>query len=174
MNRLVGFTALSLVTASVAWAQTPAAPAPAAPPAQLAPEQTLSLALSLEAAQAALASCKASTFPSNVYVMNTNLLPIVVLADDGARGSAEGARRKAYTVIKKGMTSGAFGKQIGPRPAGSPPVEGDANLNTFAGGIPVKRGDVIVAALAVSGPGGEAADEVCAIAGLDKIKDRVK
>ncbi len=166
MIRYVRLTALSLLIGTPVLAQN-------GPPQPLPPEKTVSLALALEAAQTALASCLANNSPSFVEVMDTNLSPIVVLAADGARGSAEGARRKAYTVIKKGMSSGEFGKMVGPRERGAPPVEGDANLNTFAGGIPVKRAGEIIAALAVSGPAGEVADEVCANAGLDKIKDRL-
>jgi uncharacterized protein GlcG (DUF336 family) len=179
MKRIVVFTALSLVAASGAAAQNaPAAPqAPQASPQLqvLPPEKTLSLDLALEAAQAALAFCKANNALAFVEVMDSNLTPIVVLGADGARPNlATLARRKAYTVIKKQMSSGDFGKQIGPRDRNAPPIEGDVELITFAGAVPVKRGDAIVAAISVSGPTGAAADEACAIAGLDKIKDRVK
>jgi uncharacterized protein GlcG (DUF336 family) len=84
------------------------------------------------------------------------------------------ARRKAYTVIKTGMSSGEFGASVGPQARGGPPINGDPNLITFAGAVPIKAGTELVAALSVSGPNGAAADEACAKAGLDKIKDRVK
>jgi uncharacterized protein GlcG (DUF336 family) len=63
---------------------------------------------------------------------------------------------------------------VGPQGRGAPPIEGDANLITFAGGLPIKVGDDIIAAISVSGPNGPAADEACAKAGLDKIADRLK
>jgi uncharacterized protein GlcG (DUF336 family) len=99
----------------------------------------------------------------------------VLLVSDGARPNLlEFARRKAYTVIKKGISSGEFGAQVGPQQRGAPPIEGDASLITFAGALPIKIGDEIVAAISVSGPNGPAADEACAKAGLEKIRDRLK
>jgi len=147
-------------------AQSPGAQAPAAKP--------FAYTLALEAAQAALASCQPAG-PAVVEVMDTAFNPKVILAADGSRPTLiEFARRKAYTVIKKGMSSGDFGAQVGPQGRGAPPIEGDPNLITFAGGLPIKAGDDVVAAISVSGPNGPAADEACAKAGLDRIRDRVK
>lgn len=151
---------------TLAVAQNPPAQAPAAKP--------FAYALALDAAQAALASCQPAG-PAVVEVMDTAFNPKVVLVADGSRPNLiEFARRKAYTVIKKGMSSGEFGAQAGPQGRGAPPIEGDANLITFAGALPIKAGDEIVAAISVSGPNGPAADETCAKAGLEKIRDRVK
>jgi uncharacterized protein GlcG (DUF336 family) len=153
-------------TLTLALAQTPPPQAPAAKP--------FAYALALEAAQAALASCQPAG-PAVVEVMDTAFNPKVVLVSDGSRPNLiEFARRKAYTVIKKGMSSGEFGAQVGPQGRGAPPIEGDANLITFAGALPIRAGDEIVAAISVSGPNGPAADEACAKAGLEKIRDRVK
>jgi uncharacterized protein GlcG (DUF336 family) len=144
----------------------PPAPAPAAKP--------FALTLALEAAQAALASCQAAGAPAVVEVMDTAFNPKVILAADGSRANLiEFARRKAYTVIKKGVSSGEFGASVGPQGRGAPPIEGDANLITFAGALPIRIGDELVAAISVSGPKGAAADEECAKAGLDKIRDRL-
>ena len=118
---------------------TPAA-AQAAPPA--APAKPFALDLALEAAQAALAACKAG--PAVVEVMDTAFNPKVVLAADGARANlTELARRKAYTVIKTGMSSGEFGASVGPQARGGPPINGDPNLITFAGALPIKAGTEI-------------------------------
>jgi uncharacterized protein GlcG (DUF336 family) len=159
MHTILAVT-LTLVTAQ--------APAP-----QAAPAKPFAYALALEAAQAALASCAAG--PAVVEVMDTAFNPKVVLVADNSRANLiEFARRKAYTVIKKGMSSAEFGASVGPQGRGAPPIEGDANLITFGGALPIKIGDEIVAALSVSGPNGPAADEACAKAGLDKIRDRLK
>jgi uncharacterized protein GlcG (DUF336 family) len=153
------------VVLTLAVAQAPAQPAPAKP---------FSYTLALEAAQAALASCQPAG-PAVVEVMDTAFNPKVVLVADGSRPNLiEFARRKAYTVIKKGVSSAEFGAQLGPQGRGAPPIEGDANLITFGGGLPIKIGDDVVAALSVSGPNGPAADEACAKAGLEKIRDRLK
>jgi uncharacterized protein GlcG (DUF336 family) len=141
-------------------------PAPAAKP--------FAYTLALDAAQAALASCQPAG-PAVVEVMDTAFNPRVILVTDGARPNLiEFARRKAYTVIKKGLASGEFGAQVGPQGRGAPPIEGDASLITFAGGLPIRIGDDLVAAISVSGPNGPAADEACAKAGLEKIRDRLK
>ena len=152
-------------------AQAPVTPTPAAPANAAKP---FAYALALEAAQAALASCQPAG-PAVVEVMDTALNPKVILVADGSRPNLiEFARRKAYTAIKKGMSSGEFGAQVGPQPRGAPPIEGDASLIAFAGALPIRLGDEIVAAISVSGPNGPAADEACARAGLDKIRDRLK
>jgi uncharacterized protein GlcG (DUF336 family) len=133
------------------------------------------LDLALEAAQAALASCKAANALAVVEVMDTAFNPKVVLVADGARTNLiDFARRKAYTVIKTGMSSAEFGASVGPQGRGAGPVNGDANLITFGGALPIKVGQDIVAALSVSGPTGPVADEGCAKAGLEKIQDRLK
>jgi uncharacterized protein GlcG (DUF336 family) len=156
----------AIVALMLAAAQSPAP--------QPAPAKPFAYALALDAAQAALASCQPAG-PAVVEVMDSAFNPRVILVADGSRPNLiEFARRKAYTVIKKGMSSGDFGKQVGPQGRGAPPVEGDANLITFAGGLPIKVGDDIIAAISVSGPNGPAADEACAKAGLDKIADRLK
>jgi uncharacterized protein GlcG (DUF336 family) len=156
---------IAIVALTLAVAQTPAPQAPAKP---------FAYALALDAAQAALASCQPAG-PAVVEVMDTAFNPRVILVADGSRPNLiEFARRKAYTVIKKGISSGEFGAQVGPQGRGAPPIEGDANLITFAGALPIKVGDALVAAISVSGPNGPAADEACAKAGLEKIRDRLK
>jgi len=158
--------ALLAAALTLALAQNPASQPPPAKP--------FAYALALEAAQAALASCQPAG-PAVVEVMDTGFNPKVILVADGSRPTLiEFARRKGYTVIKKGMSSGEFGAQAGPQGRGAPPIEGDANLIAFAGGLPIKVGDDLVAAISVSGPNGPAADEACARAGVEKIRDRLK
>jgi uncharacterized protein GlcG (DUF336 family) len=112
--------------------------------------------------------------------MDTDYATRLVLRSDaaGAR-TVEIARRKAYTVIKMGMSSGDFGKTV-PKPEGPVPprapgsmppgVNGDDNLITFAGGKQVKIGGELVGAISVSGAPGGDKDEACVDAGLAKIK----
>ena len=164
-----------MLIAALAFASTIAqAPATPTSAAQAGAAKPFAYALALEAAQAALASCQPAG-PAVVEVMDTAFNPKVVLVSDGSRPNLiDFARRKAYTAIKKGMSSGEFGAQVGPQQRGSPPIEGDANLITFAGALPIKIGNEIVAAISVSGPNGPAADEACAKTGLEKIRDRLK
>jgi len=164
---LLTFVLASAALAPAMYAAQGQPPAPAAKP--------FALDLALEAAQAALTFCSAHNAPAVAEVMDTAFNPKVILSADGARANfPEFARRKAYTVIKTGMSSGDFGKSLNPAPPANQPINGDANLITFAGALPIKVSGEIVAAISVSGPTGPANDEACAQAGLDKIKDRLK
>ena len=141
--------------------------APAAP--------SIPLSLALEAVQTSLAACSAKNSPAAVEVVDANGNLKAMLFADGARpGLIEFARRKAYTVFKKKVSSREFGKPLGnAMVANAPPIEGDPNLIAYAGGMPIMKNGAFLGALAVSGPGGQDQDEVCAAAGLDKIKDRL-
>jgi uncharacterized protein GlcG (DUF336 family) len=48
-------------------------------------------------------------------------------------------------------------------------LEGDPNLISFGGGLPIMKGGEIIGALAVSGPTGVADDTRCAQAGMAKF-----
>jgi uncharacterized protein GlcG (DUF336 family) len=145
----------------------------------------LPLASLLTAAQTALDTCKTNGYAVTVTVFDADLSTRLVLRADGAPDrTVEVARRKAYTVVKTGMSSGEFGKTV-PKPAnpapntnpspstGPPPlpgpVNGDPNLITWAGGLPIRVHGVLMGAMSASGaPGGEK-DEACVTAGLARI-----
>ncbi len=144
------------------------------------------MAEAVEAAQAAIAACKLRGYYVTATVLDSDLSIRVVLRGDGAANDTiEFGRRKAYTVIKTGMTSGEFGKTVlaspaaadskVPRPSQSPGgVIGDPNLITWAGGLPVKTGNKIVGSISVSGAAGGDQDEACAKAGLAAIAGRLR
>jgi uncharacterized protein GlcG (DUF336 family) len=144
----------------------------------------LPLSQLLVAARTAIGTCKAHGYAVTVTVVDADLSTRLVLRSEGAPvQTVDISRRKAYTVVKTGMTSGEFGKTV-PKPApaapnpgastsASPPlpgaVEGDPNLITWAGGLPIRVHRVLVGAMSASGaPGGEK-DEACVTAGLNKI-----
>lgn len=142
--------------------------------------KTLPLAQAVTLAETALAQCKVNGYNVTVMIMDPDYATRLVLRGDGAAArTVEIARRKAYTVIKTGMSSGDFGKTVpapatppAPRPAGAMPpgVNGDDNLITFAGGKQIIVGGEVVGAISVSGaPGGEK-DEACADTALAKLK----
>jgi uncharacterized protein GlcG (DUF336 family) len=152
------------------------------------------LDLAVDAAQAAIAACKANGYAITVTILDADLATRLVLRSNGARdGSVQIGYRKAYTVIKTGMTSGDFGKTVLASPAspasptspaaaanndapkGPPgPVNGDPNLITWAGGLPIMAGGAVVGAISASGAPGGDKDEACVKAGLAKIADRLK
>jgi uncharacterized protein GlcG (DUF336 family) len=170
MNRTTLAAACVAAIASTATAGEPAAPLP--------------LSQLLAAAQVAIDTCKAHGYAVTVTVVDADLSTRLVLRGEGAPSqTVEVSRRKAYTVVKTGMSSGEFGKTV-PKPAPAAPnpgtstsaspllpggVEGDPNLITWAGGLPIRVHGALVGAMSASGaPGGEK-DEACVIAGLAKI-----
>jgi len=142
--------------------------------------KTLPLDQAVTVAQAALAQCKANGYNVTVMVMDPDYTTRLVLRSDAAAArTVEIARRKAYTVIKMRMSSGEFGKTVpapatppAPRPPGAMPpgVNGDDNLITFAGGMPIVVGGEVLGAISVSGAPGGDKDEVCVDAGLAKLR----
>lgn len=153
---------------------------------QSPPADELPLAIAIEWAQTALATCKSFGYPVTALYMNSLGEIKVVLRADGARGStAETGRRKAYTVIVTGMSSADYGTSVGyppgkptPRlpgkPIGLPPGATDQSLIVVEGGLPVKNAaGKIIGAVSVSGAL-ERQDHVCAQAGLDKIASFLK
>lgn len=143
----------------------------------------------LTATQTALNTCKTNGYAVTVTVFDADLSTRLVLRADGAPDrTVEIARRKAYTVVKTGMSSGEFGKTV-PKPAspastnqstppGPPPlpgpVNGDPNLITWAGGLPIRIHGVLVGAMSASGAPGGDKDEACVTAGLAKIAGAAK
>jgi uncharacterized protein GlcG (DUF336 family) len=142
--------------------------------------KTLPLDKAITVAQAALAQCKANGYNVTVMVMDQDYATRLVLRSDAAAArTVEIARRKAYTVIKTGMSSGDFGKTVpapatpaAPRAPGAMPpgVNGDDNLITFAGGKQIVVGGEVLGAISVSGAPGGDKDEACVDVGLAKLK----
>jgi len=123
-------------------------------------------------AQEAMASCRASGYKVSVLVVDSGNVMKAFVRDDGAgNATPEVARMKANSVI-------AFGRPSGPPPnlpAGAPvpPPVLPGTINA-QGGVPIKVGEQMVGAVAVSGaPGGEK-DAACANAALAKVADSLK
>jgi uncharacterized protein GlcG (DUF336 family) len=178
MTRILVIAAAAALASLQASAQAPP-PAPAS--------TDLPLAVSTEWAQATIAACTASGYAVTATYMNADYSIGLVLRADGARAmTVDVGRRKAYTVLKTGKTSGEFGASValpaGTAPAapvpgalpGLPPGQNvDQNLIIWAGGLPVKVGGKVVGAVSVSGAPGGDKDEACAQAGLAKIAGKL-
>lgn len=133
-------------------------------------ERSVPLDLAIDGSRTALEACAARGSAATVEVVDLDGLTKVVLSADGAQTRLlEYARRKAYTVLHKGISSGEFGRSLGKLPAHPPPFEGDPNLIQYAGALPIMRGSAMIGTISVSGPTGEEDDEVCARAGLNRI-----
>ena len=136
--------------------------------------KVLPTALALEAAQAALASCKAQGYNVTVSVVDRMGLSKILIVGDSASPTGRGlAPRKAYTSALRKITTGELAKRVSVPGAFNPTVF-DPQMVTERGGVPILADKETIGAIAVSGaPGGEK-DEACAEAGIAKISDRLK
>ena len=167
MTRTYACTAAALfaaITGGTAWA---------ADPLPTETHKVLTAALAVEAAQAAIAACKAQGYNVTVTIADRAGTPTLVLVGDGARPvTREVTRRKAYTAALWQMTTGEFAKRF-PTPTGFNPVVYDPQLAAGQGGVPIKVGDETIGAIAAAGAPGGDKDEACALVGLQKISDRL-
>lgn len=141
--------------------------------AQLITHKDLSAAMALTIAQTAMATCTANGYHVSVAVLGRNAEVIVHLRGDGASPHTfENSFRKAYTARTFRIPSGEIAKR-----AKDDPSYFAVHLTDIIGaqgGLPIKVGDDVVGAVAVSGsPGGEK-DEACAQAGIDKVAGELK
>ena len=147
--------------------------------AELVSSQDLPMALAMEAAAEAVAVCEKSNYRVTVTVLDRAGQTRVVLKGDKATPhTLDSSRGKAYTVITLGPilkmdTSGEIATRIRENPAAAG-LSAIPGLVFLTGGVAIKSGDEIIAAIGVGGAPGGNLDEVCAKAGIDKIKDRLK
>ncbi|MBI3812025.1 MAG: heme-binding protein [Nitrospirae bacterium] len=138
-------------------------------------EKVLPLSLATEAAQTALAACEKEGYHVSVAVVDrVGLVRILIRGNGAGPHTLDSSRRKAYTSASLRRSTADLVKLI----EGRPDDEGLSNMNDqiliLAGGLPVKAGEDVIGGIGVGGaPGGEK-DETCALAGLDKIRDRLK
>jgi uncharacterized protein GlcG (DUF336 family) len=134
--------------------------------------KVLTAELAVEAAQAAIAACKAQGYNVSVTVADRMGNPKVVIVRDGPRGvGPEVTLRKAYTAAMQRVSTGEYGKRIAS--GGFNPGQFDRQLSPGEGGVPIKVGDDTIGGIAAAGAPGGDKDEACAVAGLNKIKDRL-
>jgi uncharacterized protein GlcG (DUF336 family) len=137
-------------------------------------QKTLSTEMAQAVLQGAIEKCRSEGYRVSVTVVNADGLVKLLMRDDGAPPHTIGlSRRKAYTAVTQRRNSGDVAQQWGNMP---PPNIDD--IVTLAGGVPIKIGNEVIAAIGVSGaPAGKRAgenDEVCANAGIARIAAKLK
>lgn len=159
--------AVTLTTAMGAAAQTPAAPPP--------PARGPGLELALEAARGAVENCVAREQKVGVSVVDSAGVLKVLLAADGtsARG-VQSSTNKALTALAFKAPTSRIGEQAKNDKDLADKLAANAAYNSRAGGILLQVGDEIIGAIGVGGARGSENDEACALAGLDKVKGRLK
>lgn len=138
----------------------------------------LPLALAIEAAQGAIAACAAQGWPVSVSIVDpSGVVRLQARGDHSTIHTENTSFRKAYTVVTLGPifgfdTSAAFAQQLAANP-GASALTTIPNVVALAGGVAMKRGDEIIAAIGVGGAPGGDKDEACARAGLARIAARL-
>jgi uncharacterized protein GlcG (DUF336 family) len=181
--RNILLAAVALTIAAPAFAQTNPAPTITPPPTademkmpRPARAHGIPVALAVEAAMAANATCLGNTYKTTAMITDAAGVPIVVISNDGAAAITQRiAMSKAQAVLKYGMTSGEVAAKAAADPAFAAEVKANPMIDTARqGALPIKAGSEMVGIFAVSGAPGGDKDEVCTKAGLAKIQDRVK
>ena len=123
-------------------------------------------------AQEAISSCRAAGYKVSVLVVDVANAQKAFLRDDGAsNATVEVALMKANSVMAYGRPSGPPANLAPGAPVPPPVLPGTINA---MGGVPIKVGDQIIGAVAVSGAPGGDKDAACATAALAKVADKLK
>lgn len=144
--------------------------------AQDAVFQTRSLTpeAALQAARAALESCRKQGYQTAIAVVDRSGVLQVLLRDRYAGAHTPGvATDKAWTAASFKNSTLEFGKET---QAGRPMsgIREVPRVIAAGGGLPIEAGGSLLGAIGVSGaPGGEA-DEACARAGIKAIADSLE
>jgi uncharacterized protein GlcG (DUF336 family) len=96
---------------------------------------------------------------------------VALRGDNAGAHTMENARRKAYTAMTFKMTTQEFIKEMATRPVRREQTT-LPNVIAIDGGVPVKVGNDVIAGVGLSGSPG--VDEVCVMAGIDKVKDQLR
>nr|WP_294167217.1 heme-binding protein [uncultured Sphingomonas sp.] len=139
---------------------------------------SLPLALAMEAAAEAVRVCEGNGYAVSASIVEpSGLIKVQAKGDHSTVHTRDSSFRKAYTVVTLGPifrfdTTSAFAELASKNPAG-PALSSLPDILPLAGGVAIKAGNEIVAAIGVGGAPGGDKDEVCAHAGAAKIQARV-
>ena len=140
----------------------------AAHAAESPPPTPLPARLAVRAADAALNACAAGGYRVSVSIVDREGVTRALIVGDGAGPiSITTSRRKAYTSAALGISTGDMQRQP---PPPRPVLQIDPEILPLGGGLPIRRGDAVIAAIGVGGADRPDKDEACAQAGLDAIK----
>ena len=129
-------------------------------------ERQISLALAVDAAMGAVEKCRADGFRVTAVVLDRGGNIKATLRDDGTSPhTIDTAKKKAFTSLAFRIPSSDFIQRSETNP-GLRAIEGTIALG---GGLPIRSGNEVIAAIGVGGAPSGDADASCAQAGIDKI-----
>jgi uncharacterized protein GlcG (DUF336 family) len=148
--------------------------APAVQAEGLLNTKRLSAPLAAEAVAGAVATCAQKNYVVSAVIVDYSGVQQAALRGDGA------ASQNILTANDKAFTAATFGQdtaEIVERSRTGSVSSSFAkvpHLLLASGGVVIKIGDEVIGAIGVSGAPGGDNDALCAKAGLDKIRDRLR
>ncbi len=136
--------------------------------------KSLTPELALEAAQAAMKTCRDNGYQIAVAVVDRFGQPQVLLRDRFAGlPAADTATRKAYTALSFRASTADLARSVreGQLDSGLARLP---NVAMLGGGLTIETGGTLLGGIGVSGAPGGDKDETCARAGLDAIRDKIE
>jgi uncharacterized protein GlcG (DUF336 family) len=128
----------------------------------------------LQAAQAALAKCRADGYQVAVAVVDRHGLTQVLLRDRYAGPhTLEVSTNKAWTAVSFRTNTSEIEKASRPGEAMAG-IRHIPRMMAVGGGLMIEAGGALLGAIGVSGAPGGAADEACAKAGIKAIADSLE
>ena len=152
-------------------------------PAQTLVTHRIPAMLAMEAVETAVASCTKQGYGVTATVIDTDAQRIAMLRSDTAGvHTFDASWGKAYTAVgfapifnldSGGEAAKRVAQQYSATQVGALPFQPPEGMIFRAGGLTIKLGDEVIGAIGVGGAPTAQADEACARAGLDKIRDRL-
>lgn len=137
-------------------------------------EKNMPLEIAVEIARSAVEACAAEKYNVAAAVVDrAGVLRALFRADNAGVHTAAAAQRKAYTSASSRTPTGKMAENIQKNPAAAELASIDGFL-VLGGGVPVKVGDETIGAVGVGGAPGGHLDEACAVAAIEKVKDKLK
>jgi uncharacterized protein GlcG (DUF336 family) len=144
-------------------------------------KKRLSASLAIEAVTEAVEVCKKAGYAVTAIVVDNEGVRQAVLRGDGAVvHTLDSAYVKAYTAaslapVRKDGSTKALSERIARTPGVSTAgLASLPNVNFTPGGVTIMAGEDAIGGIGVGGAPGGNFDHDCAVAALDKIKDRMK
>jgi len=144
-------------------------------------KKRLSAALADEAVAEAVAVCAKAGYAVTAIVVDSEGVRQAVLRGDGATvHTLDSAYAKAYTAaslapVRKDGSTKAIAERIARTPGGTTTgLASLPNINFTPGGVTIMAGEEAIGGIGIGGAPGGNFDHDCAVAALDKIKDRMR
>ncbi len=141
--------------------------------ADLLQEKNMPLDLAVEIAKGAVEACAADKYNVTAAVVDrAGVVRALLRSDNAGVHTVEAARRKAFTSASSRTPTSKMAENVQKNPAAAQLVAIDGFL-VLGGGVPVKAGDETIGAVGVGGAPGGHLDEACAVAAIEKVKDKL-